>query len=245
MKNKAVNNSHSSSDGNGNFLTRIFWDTRLPTERFNYLSHLFGFVLWIPLSAILIAMSARRSDLLIVSVVYGLCTAFMFFASANYHYFKREENEQSLRRRMDHMAIFVMIAGSYTPLVYVWYQDPWRLVVLILQWSLTALGIVFKLTIRRPPRWLSPLLYLAMGWVAIGAIVPLWTIMPHIVFYAMFGGGLLYTIGAVIYATKRPVGLSGILGFHEIFHVFILAGALTHYVMQYLTISAALSMPGL
>jgi hemolysin III len=212
----------------------------LPHERVNYLTHLAGGFLWIPLTAWLVIASAGRIELLISSLIYGISVMFLFFSSANYHFHKREENEQSFRRKLDHIAIFVMIAGSYTPVVYVWYEDPWRWVVIGLQWGLTLIGVFYKLLIARPPRWIAPVIYVAMGWIAIGAIVPLYQIMPAVIFWSMIGGGVLYTIGALIYGVKRPRGRG--FGFHEIFHLFILAGAGVHFIMEFLSIRFAAAL---
>ncbi len=214
---------------------------RLEGERVNYLTHFAGFIIWIGLTIWLVLSAWGHPDLLAASGVYGASAMFMFFSSARYHYYKERENEQSTRRILDHMAIFVMIAGSYTPIVYIWYEDPWRVLVLALQWGLTLIGVLYKLIVAKPPRWVAPLIYVLMGWVAIGAIVPLSGIMPPEIFWSMLGGGVLYTIGAVIYAIKRPRKSGALFAFHEIFHLFILGGAAVHFVMQLLSIRAAMT----
>ncbi|AHC15801.1 PAQR family membrane homeostasis protein TrhA [Salinispira pacifica] len=205
----------------------------LPSERVNFITHAAGFLIWIPLTIWLVLTARGAADLMIVSLVYGLSAMFLFFSSANYHFHKTEENEQSIRRKLDHIAIFVMIAGSYTPIAYIWYEEPWSWLVIGLQWGLTLIGLIYKIFIPHPPRWIAPAIYVAMGWVALGAIVPLYNSMTAPVFLEMILGGVLYTIGAVIYALKRPNIPGSWLGFHEIFHLFILAGAGVHFAMQY------------
>jgi hemolysin III len=221
---------------------------QLPSERVNFWTHYVGFLVWMPFTAFLMAVSAGivhlnpafwplgltgpasppRFDLIVVSLVYGLGVLFLFFCSAWYHKNKRAENEQSLWRTLDHFAIFVMIAASYTPVVWIWFSEPWRTVTLVFQWTVTLAGLGFKVFVKTAPRWVDPVLYLLMGWVAVLAIVPLYQSMPLLVFFDLLWGGVWYTVGAVIYALKKPTLKPGVFGFHELFHVFILGGAASH-----------------
>jgi len=220
--------------------------TRLPTEQVNFWTHFAGFLAWIPFTLFLILVSfgvlrldpsflpagwgpvVSRWDLGLVSLIYGLGAIFLFFCSAWYHRHKRQENENSLWRTLDHFAIFVMIAASYTPVVWIWFDEPWRTAILAFQWTVTLVGLGFKVFIKTAPRWVDPLLYVLMGWVAVVVIVPLYQRMPTMVFFDLLWGGAWYTIGAVIYAVKKPNPWPGRFGFHELFHVFILGGAMTH-----------------
>jgi len=213
--------------------------TRLPSERVNFWSHFAGFLGWIPFSAFLVFCSLPHLDHAVVSLVYGLGVMFLFFCSAGYHRSKRAENERTVWRTLDHFAIFVMIAASYTPIVWIWFDDPWRTIVLVFQWSVTLVGLVFKIGVPKAPRWLGPVLYLMMGWVAVIAIVPLYQKMPFLAFFDLFLGGLWYTAGAIIYALKRPNFWPGVFGFHELFHLFILGGAISHGFMVFLSLKAA------
>lgn len=201
--------------------------TQLPSERVNFATHLAGFLVWIPFTGLLAVSVVPQVALVIVALVYGLGVLFLFFCSAWYHRHKQSENERSVWRTLDHFAIFVMIAATYTPVAWIWFDDPWRTALLAFQWTVTLLGLGFKLWFPRAPRWVDPVLYLLMGWVVV-AIVPLYHSMPFPVFADLLWGGLWYTIGAGIYALKRPNFKPGIFGFHELFHVFILAGAVAH-----------------
>ena len=214
--------------------------TRLASERVNFATHFAGFLVWIPFTALLIYLTRARPDLVAVALVYGLGVLFLFFCSSWYHRHKRSENERTLWRTLDHFAIFVMIAASYTPVVWIWFDDPWRTVTLVFQWAVTLAGLAFKLFAHRAPRWVDPILYLLMGWVALLAIVPLYEKMPLPVFIDLFGGGVWYTAGAIVYALKRPNFKPGVFGFHELFHCFILGGAVTHgsMVLRSLVIAA-------
>lgn len=233
----------------------------LPSERVNYWTHWAGFLAWIPFTLFLIAVSAGtirlspnfwplsmaapsvpiRLDLAAVSLVYGLGVLFLFFCSATYHKNKKAENERSLWRTLDHFAIFVMIAASYTPVVWIWFDEPWRSATLAFQWTVTLVGLAFKVFVKHAPRWVDPVLYLLMGWVAILAIVPLYQTMPLMVFFDLLWGGVWYTAGAVIYAVKKPDFKPGVFGFHELFHLFILGGAASHASMVLRSLIAALS----
>jgi len=214
--------------------------TRLPTERINFGTHFAGFLVWIPFTVLLVVLAGPRVDLVAVGVVYGLGVLFLFFCSAWYHRNKQAENERSVWRTLDHFAIFVMIAASYTPIVWIWFDDPWRVVTLGFQWGVTLFGLGFKVFVKKAPRWVDPVLYLLMGWVAVLAIVPLYQKMPLPVFFDLFWGGAWYTVGAVVYALKKPNFRPGVFGFHELFHLFILGGAVTHgsMVLRSITIAA-------
>lgn len=231
----------------------------LPTERVNFWTHYAGFLAWIPFTLFLgfVSLGAvrlneafwpvdlgwgsqpARVDLLLISLVYGFGAMFLFFCSAWYHKNKKAENERSLWRTLDHFAIFVMIAASYTPVVWIWLDDPWRTLILGLQWSVTLVGLGFKVFVPHAPRWVDPILYLLMGWVAVLVIVPLFQTMPLLVFFDMLWGGVWYTVGAVIYALKKPNPRPGVFGFHELFHIFILGGAASHASMVLRSLIAA------
>jgi hemolysin III len=214
--------------------------TSLRSERVNFWTHFPAFLAWFPFTLFLVFRSSPRWDLIVVSSIYGLGVMFLFFCSANYHRLKRAENERTVWRTLDHFAIFVMIAASYTPIVWIWFDEPWRTGVLVLQWGVTVVGLAFKIFVPKAPRWVGPLLYLLMGWVAVLAIVPLYRKMPFPAFLDLFLGGVWYTVGAIIYALKKPNFRPGVFGFHELFHLFILAGAITHGSMVLRSITASL-----
>ena len=204
---------------------------QLPEERFSCYSHLAGAILGVIGTFMLIIFRTGELGTIIVSLVYGLSISFLFFASTMYHAHKRSENEKTLWRKLDHIAIFVMIAGTYTPISYVYLTGGWRLGILFAQWFLVAIGIVLKLLILNTPRWATILIYLLQGWMAVLPLYLLLKIMPISSFILMALGGIAFTIGAIIYAVKKPDPKPGVFGFHEIFHVLILLGAGLHYIM--------------
>ena len=203
------------------------------SERFSFYSHLIGIAASVSGLVVLLSITWGQWDYLIVSLIYGFGAICLFSASSLYHTFKQRENDVSIWRKLDHVAIFIMIAGTYTPIAYIYLDGAWFWSIIGVQWTCVVLGLFFKLFYLRAPRVLSPILYMIMGWMAVIPIHILWQEMPWLSFILMAGGGAAYSIGAVIYAIKKPDPFPGIFGFHEIFHIFILGGAVFHYFMVY------------
>lgn len=199
-----------------------------PAETFSSLSHLLGALLAL-IGTVALALRSASRPALLVSLVYGLSMTLMFAASALYHAKKRREGEQSVYRRLDHLAIFFMIAGTYTPVCTLYLEGAWRWSILGVQWGLVLLGAAFKLVFIRAPRAVSAAIYLTMGWVLLVPLHKLLQTMPTEELLLIGLGGLAYTAGAVIYAKKRPDPLPGRFGFHDIFHLCVLLGAALHY----------------
>ena len=201
-------------------------------ELFSSLSHLLGATMALA-GALVLALRSQTPALLAVSLIYGLSMTFMFSASALYHAFKTEEGGNGFWRRLDHLAIFFMIAGSYTPICYVHLTGGWRWSILGVQWGLVLLGMVFKLLYIGAPRAVTAVIYLVMGWVV---VIPLGRLVESLStgdLLLIFSGGLSYSLGAVFYAIKRPNPVPGLFGFHEVFHVLVLMGAGIHYLAMY------------
>jgi hemolysin III len=180
-----------------------------------------------------------QADLIAVSLVYGLAMIWMFTGSTLYHAAKKAENAVNIWRKLDHIAIFFMIAGSYTPICYIYLDGAWRWSILGVAWLFVIAGILLKVFFLKAPRILSPLLYLLMGWLAVIPLRELWQNMPHSSFFLLLAGGGAYSAGAIFYALKKPNPVPGVFGFHEIFHLLILAGAVLHYILAFMTITAA------
>jgi hemolysin III len=132
-----------------------------------------------------------------------------------------------------------MIAGTYTPISYIYLEGYWRWGIIAAQWLLVAIGLVFKLVYIEGPRWLTAVIYVLMGWMALIALNQLILTMPVNSLYLLFAGGFAYTLGALIYAVKKPNPFPGIFGFHEIFHLLIICGAVLHYLLVYFAIAGA------
>jgi len=203
-----------------------------PAEAFSCGSHLAGAVAAV-IGTLVLALLARTPLTRGAALTYGVGMIFMFGASALYHARKDEEGGASLWRRLDHLAIFFMIAGSYTPICVVHLEGAWRAAILGVVWGLVLAGTFFKLFVIRAPRWLTAGIYVAMGWIAVVPLHRLLASMDSTTGALLVAGGITYTLGAVAYATRRPDPWPGRFGFHEVFHVFVLAAAALHYAAIY------------
>ena len=153
--------------------------------------------------------------------------------------FKQKENELSFWRKMDRLAIFFMIAGSYTPVCYFFLNDDWRLPMIALQWGLVAFGVCSQVFFPRAPRMIYAIIFLIMGWSLVFPIQQVLEVMTEQQATLLFAGGIAFTLGALFYALKRPLMLPGIFSFHELFHVMVLVGGACHYALIYSAFSAA------
>ena len=161
--------------------------------------------------------------------VYLVGATLLFGTSALYHRGVWTDRVGGILRRMDHANIFIFIAGTYTPLALLLLEGTSRVVLLALAWGIAAAGIAFKLGWMNAPRWLYTGLYVAMGWVAVGWLVPFWNTGGPVVVGLIVVGGLIYTAGAVVYARKRPDPAPAWFGYHEIFHAATIVAALCHF----------------
>lgn len=182
-------------------------------------------------TVLLLIISSENITAQIVSLIYGLSGVFLFSASFLYHTKKVVENDTTLWRKLDHSAIFFLIAGTYTPICFFYLEGNMKWGILIAQWSLVLSGIIFKLFFVNAPRVIGTMIYLLMGWIVVIPISTLVHTMPNASLALLAAGGISYTIGAVIYIIKRPNPLPDFFGFHEIFHIFIIGGAVLHLAM--------------
>jgi hemolysin III len=152
----------------------------------------------------------------------------MYFASSTYHMFNLSERKTRLMRRFDHISIYLFIAGSFTPFTLLIMQGAMKWILISVVWGIAVFGILFKLLWLHAPRWVSVAIYLGMGW--LGLIILPYTIMelPAAAAWWVAAGGIAYTIGAIIYGLQRPNLIPG-FGFHEIWHIFVMAGSFCHY----------------
>ncbi len=200
----------------------------LETEKFSVWSHVLGVCISILGLIILIITNLGNSTALILSLIYGFSLIFLFSASSLYHTHKKEEKEQSMWRKIDHIAIFCLIAGTYTPFAYVFLEGYLQWLIIGAQWIIVVIGGVFKLFFMNLPKWADVLIYVLMGWMIILPINQLLNIVPLNIFLLILFGGIFYTIGALIYASKITL-ISSKINTHDIFHVFILIAAFLHY----------------
>lgn len=205
-------------------------------EPINGLTHLAGAILAvIGLVFLMIKGDQTLSSTLELGslIVFGLSMFLLYSASATYHMVIASSHVIAWLRRLDHSMIYVLIAGTYTPFCVITLQGTLGWVVLIIIWSAAISGILFKLIWFHSPRWLSTGLYILMGWLIIFAVSPLSASLALPGLILLIAGGVIYTLGGVIYALKPKWLESKYLGFHEIFHLFILAGSLAHFLSIY------------
>lgn len=198
------------------------------------LTHLAGVVLSLLGLVVLVWRAALFAGArhIVAFAIFGASLLLLYTASTLYHALRVPERIIRILRKLDHMMIYVLIAGTYTPICLIALKGAWRWALLGTVWGLAALGMVFKgVSGFRIPRWLSTGLYLAMGWMAVVAIAPLTKSLPLVGVVWLLAGGLLYSVGAVFYALKWPV-LTRSFGFHELFHLFVLAGSIAHYLLM-------------
>jgi hemolysin III len=202
-------------------------------ELFNFYSHLAGMIAAV-IGTVYLAMAASSSASgLVTALIYGSSVVFLFSASALYHAFKKQENELSFWRRMDRLAIFFMIAGTFTPICYFCLDGTYRWAMIAFQWSLVGVGVISQIFFPRAPRTLYAIIYLFMGWSGLFTIKQIISNMSISQTVLMFSGAAAFTLGGVIYAIKKPRMLPGIFSFHELFHIMVLIGGVLHYAMIY------------
>lgn len=200
------------------------------------LTHLIGFLLGIFLTPMILIHASLRgaalSDLMGLSI-FMISLILLYGASTTYHTF--DIPRRRILKKLDHMMIFVLIAGSYTPICLSILPAQSGRPLLILIWSIASLGMLFKLFFVHCPKWISSVLYIGMGWACIFVIPQLFLLLPTTGFLLLFLGGLAYTAGGVLYACKLTAWnmRHPFFGSHEIFHVFVLAGSFFHYLLMY------------
>ena len=203
-------------------------------EPVNALTHALGVVLGVAGLVLLLVLADGDPLRTAAAVVYGVSLIVLYLASTLLHALRVGSRALRALRIFDHAAIFVLIAGSYTPLTLVTLQEQnrtlgWSLFGVV--WGLAFLGVLFKLVWIGAPRWISTGLYLLLGWLAVLAIGPLIAALPATALAWLVAGGLAYSVGAIVYASKRPDPYPRIFGYHEIWHLFVLAGSACHFVL--------------
>ena len=165
-------------------------------------------------------------------IVFGISMIALYATSGIYHLIMMGDRALLFMKKLDHSMIFILIAGTYTPIIAYILEGDFRTFMLILIWSIAVLGVLFKIFWINAPRVLYTGIYLGMGWLSVILLKAVIDVTGLPGFYLLLGGGLSYTIGAVIYALKKP-NFSKVFGFHELFHCFVLLGTFLHYLMVY------------
>lgn len=162
--------------------------------------------------------------------VYGTSLIFLFSASATYHTVNRKDRVLEVFRKIDHAAIYILIAGTYTPFCVNAFNGFWQWGMLTIIWSLALIGITVKVFYIHSPRWLNAGIYVAMGWLGIIGAGQVFTALPVWVVVWLVAGGVIYTLGAIVYSTKLFDFVPGVFGFHEVWHIFVMLAAAAHFI---------------
>lgn len=178
----------------------------------------------------LIIISWGESAKLTSMIIYGVSLILMFAASATYHMTISSPKVIEILRKVDHSAIYLLIAGTYTPFCINAFSGFWKWGLLSIIWALAIIGVGIKIFIVRAPRWVNAGVYLIMGWMIVAAAQEMMNTLPAGALTWLIIGGLIYTLGAVIYITKKLDFKPGIFGFHEVWHIFVILAATAHFV---------------
>lgn len=201
-------------------------------EPINALTHLLGAVL--SLIGTLFLLIPRNnippfSPASIISIlVFGISLILLYTTSGIYHLVNTTDARLLRLKKLDHSMIFVLIAGSYTPFCLLSLTGAWKWSIISIVWGLALVGIILKMFWINMPRWLSTFFYIGMGWIALFALQPLYKSLSFGGFSFLALGGIMYTVGGIIYGLKKP-NISSSFGFHELFHIFVMLGSACHY----------------
>jgi len=180
---------------------------------------------------ILLVIGWGHPGKLISLMIYGISLILLFLASGIYHSVKADPNVLLKLRKFDHSAIYLLIAGTYTPICFNMLDGFWKWGMLGIVWGLALVGIGVKIFFIKAPRWVTAGVYIIMGWLCIFGIQEILAALPLGAIIWLAAGGIIFTLGAVVYITKTMDFVPGVFGFHEIWHIFVILGALAHYIM--------------
>lgn len=201
------------------------------------ITHFIAMMLTVFAAAPLLVKSALSdtANMLPAMTIFILSMILLYGASATYHSLNIGGRALRIFRKVDHMMIFVLIAGSYTPVCLIVLGGRMGYTLFAVVWGIAIVGMLLKACWVTCPKWFSSIIYIAMGWVCVFVFGPLWNTLPHNAFLWLLAGGIIYTIGGVIYALKLPLFNSRhtFFGSHEIFHLFVMGGSLCHFIFMY------------
>lgn len=199
-------------------------------------THLGGAIFGVIGMIMLLYVSIQSKDTMsiIAFIIFGMSMILLYSTSTIYHFIDASKKKAKLvMRKLDHIMIFVLISGTYTPICLLALRNTAGYTLLTIVWSITLIGVFIKIFWINSPRWVSSGLYIGMGWLSVFVLTPLVKSMPLGGVVWLFMGGIMYTIGGVIYGLKKPNIDKPWFGFHELFHLFVLAGTFCHFMMMY------------
>jgi hemolysin III len=185
---------------------------------------------------LLIKAAQEPGRIYVISLaVYAASLILLYAASTTYHTFDLSEKANTILKKIDHMMIFILIAGSYTPICLLVLNGRSGKILLVLVWAVAIIGILIKAFWVFCPKWVSSILYIGMGWTCVLAFTQILNNMSQAAFLWLLAGGIIYTIGGIIYALKLPIfnNRHKNFGSHEIFHLFVMGGSVCHFILMY------------
>lgn len=201
------------------------------------ITHFIGMILAAAAATPLLLKASREPGRtqLIALTIFIISMILLYAASTIYHTLDISPRVNKILRKVDHMMIFILIAGTYTPICMVVLGDGTGWMLLALVWGIAIAGILIKAFWITCPKWFSSVIYIAMGWICVLAFTKITKALPAAAFGWLLAGGIIYTVGGIIYALKLPIFNSRhkYFGSHEIFHLFVMGGSFCHYIMMY------------
>lgn len=198
------------------------------------ITHFLGMVGAVAVAAPLLIKAKDHTHIIAMAVF--ICSMFLLYsASTTYHTFNISESVNTVLKKIDHMMIFILIAGSYTPVCLIVLHGKIGYIMLAAVWGIALVGILIKSVWVFCPKWFSSILYISMGWVCVFAFPAILDALSPAAFGWLLGGGILYTVGGIIYALKLPIFNENhkFINSHVIFHIFVLAGSACHFIFMY------------
>lgn len=209
-----------------------------PKDPGSAITHFIGWIMALFAAVPLILRACTEPDpLYLISLsVFAISMLLLYAASTLYHSLDINEKVNKRLKKFDHMMISVLIAGTYTPICLIALPKNIGYPLLVTVWGIALFGILLKAFWVTCPKWVSSVLYISMGWTCVLAFTNILNSLTHTEFVWLLAGGLIYTIGGVIYALKLPIFNSRHKNFgsHEIFHLFVMGGSVCHYVVMFL-----------
>lgn len=210
------------------------------------LTHFIAMIMALCAATPLLMCASRQTDrsYLVSFSIFMISMVLLYAASTTYHTFDISEKVNKILRKIDHSMIFILIAGSYTPICVITLKGSMGYRMCAFVWAVAIAGILVKFLWINCPKWFSSLIYIAMGWICIFAFKPIIHALPWNTFLWLLAGGIIYTIGGVIYALKLSVfnKKHRYFGSHEIFHIFVMLGSACHFICMYSIANLNLSM---
>ena len=205
------------------------------------ITHFIGMMMAMLASTPLLIKAARQPDKIhmIALSIFISSMILLYGASTLYHTLDLSEKVNKLLKKIDHMMIFVLIAGTYTPICVIALPQPLGVKLLAIVWGIALIGIVVKMFWITCPKWFSSILHIGMGWTCVLAFTQILNSLSKAGFGWLLAGGIIYTVGGIIYALKLPIfnAKHKYFGSHEIFHLFVMGGSVCHFIVMYVFVA--------